>query len=98
MKRYKIGTNNNLRDLGGIINKDGIEVKLLRFIRSDLPTNITDNGIKFLKDNNFTTVIDLRKKDECISNPNCLKDYFDYYNINLVGNKFFKSQEEVGSG
>ena len=53
MKRYKIGTNNNLRDLGGIINKDGIEVKLLRFIRSDLPTNITDNGIKFLKDNNF---------------------------------------------
>lgn len=94
MKRYKIGTNNNLRDLGGIINKDGIEVKLLRFIRSDLPTNITDNGIKFLKDNNFTTVIDLRKKDECISNPNCLKDYFDYYNINLVGNKFFKSQED----
>lgn len=93
MKRYKIGTNNKLRDLGGIINKDGIEVKLLRFIRSDLPTNITDNGIKFLKDNNFTTVIDLRKKDECISNPNCLKDYFDYYNINLVGNKFFKSQE-----
>ena len=64
MKRYKIGTNNNLRDLGWIINKDGIEVKLLRFIRSDLPTNITDNGIKFLKDNNFTTVIDLRKKDE----------------------------------
>lgn len=57
MKRYKIGTNNNLRDLGGIINKDGIEVKLLRFIRSDLSTNITDNGIKFLKDNNFTTIV-----------------------------------------
>lgn len=94
MKRYKIGTNNNLRNLGGIINKDGIEVKLLSFIRSDLPTNISDNGIKFLKDNNFTTVIDLRKKDECISNLNCLKDYFDYYNINLVGNKFFKSQED----
>lgn len=98
MKRYKLGINNNLRDLGGIINKDGKEIKLLRFIRSDLPIGIDNDGIQFLKKNNFTTVIDLRKEEECTKKENCLKSFFDYYNINLTGDKYPNTEDDIPNG
>ena len=98
MKRYLLGTNENLRDLGGFITSKGEETKYFKFIRSDLPQNFKQEDVDFLKKNNITTVIDLRKEEECLKEGNCLKKYFDYYNISLIGDKFPNKEEDIASG
>ncbi len=98
MKRYLLGTNENLRDLGGFITSKGEETKYFKFIRSDLPQNFKQEDVDFLKKNNITTVIDLRKEEECLKEENCLKKYFDYYNISLIGDKFPNKEEDIASG
>ena len=44
----------------------------LRYIRSDVPDNLTDTEIRWLLDNQITTVVDLRSDEETSAKPCCL--------------------------
>ena len=48
MRRYLFGDNKNMRDLGGYCTLDKRETKFNRFIRSDLPLNMTLDEKKYL--------------------------------------------------
>ena len=45
-------------------NTRALPTGTMRYIRSDVPTNLTDEEIQWLLDNNITTVIDLRSEEE----------------------------------
>ena len=60
---------------------------------------MTKNEIKYLLDNNLTTVIDLRKTDEVKRNNNCLNiQEIDYYNVNLLGDKCPVEENDIPKG
>lgn len=58
-----------------------------RYIRSDYPQNITDDEVKWLSDNNFTTIVDLREKKEYEKRPCRLEKEagFMFYHLPVTG-------------
>lgn len=58
-----------------------------RYFRSDFPQNLTDEEIRFLLDNNITTLVDLRSEEEVVSKPCRLKDRdgFSYFHLPVTG-------------
>ena len=99
MRRYLFGDNKNMRDLGGYCTLDKRETKFNRFIRSDLPLNMTLDEKKYLIKNNITTIIDLRNSDELLKKPNCLNESpFIYYNIELNGDTFPNLEDDIPNG
>jgi len=75
------GTNNTRILLGGNITST-------RYIRSDLPNNLTDNDIAWLKIHNFSKIIDLRSLEEIKENPSIFADRKDfcYKHMPVTGN------------
>lgn len=59
----------------------------LRFIRSDCPTNMTDDEVQWLWNNGITTIVDLRENEEANENPCRLETEcgFRYYRIPVTG-------------
>lgn len=59
----------------------------MRYIRSDVPENLTDMEVQWLLDNNITTVVDLRSDEEIVNKPCCLKeqDGFKYFHLPVTG-------------
>lgn len=84
-----------MRDLGGFVNKDGIVTKFNRFIRSNIPVNLEDEEIDYLKQIGITTVIDLRSEREVNRVKSGLNiELFDYYNVNINKNRYFMVDED----
>ena len=99
MRRIVCENVKNLRDLGGFLTKENKITKFNSIYRSDLPKDMTKNEIKYLLDNNLTTVIDLRKTDEVKRNNNCLNiQEIDYYNVNLLGDKCPVEENDIPKG
>lgn len=63
----------NVRDLGGIINRDGKVLKRGSFIRTGNLNSITEVGNKKIENLNINTVIDLRSKVEVEKRPDKVK-------------------------
>ena len=59
----------------------------LRFVRSDVPNCITEEEVKWLVENNITTVIDLREDNERADKkcPLIDNDFFQYYCMPVTG-------------
>lgn len=59
----------------------------MRYIRSDVPENLTDTEIQWLLDHHVTTIVDLRSDEECVRKPCCLKgrDGFQYFHLPVTG-------------
>lgn len=59
----------------------------MRYIRSDAPIDLTDEEIRWLSDNNFTTIVDLRSEEEVINKPCKLQmmGRFKYYHLPVTG-------------
>ena len=59
----------------------------MRYIRSDAPTNLTDEEIQWLLDNNVTTIVDLRSEEEVSEKPCQLsaKEGFQYHHLPVTG-------------
>lgn len=59
----------------------------MRYIRSDVPENLTDKEVQWLLDNKITTIVDLRSEEETIRKSCCLKkrDGFRYFHIPITG-------------
>lgn len=59
----------------------------LRYIRSDVPENLTAAEIQWLLDNQITTVVDLRSEEERSQRPSCLaaQSGFRYVPLPVAG-------------
>lgn len=55
----------------------------LRYIRSDVPDNLTDTEIRWLMDNQITTIVDLRSDEETSAKPCCLAGRVGFRYIHL---------------
>ncbi len=64
--------------LQSTLNTRALPTGNLRFIRSDYPGKLTDQEVKWLLQNDITTVVDLREEKEYIAKP-CRLD-----NVKLV--------------
>lgn len=70
----------------------------MHYIRSDFPQNLTDNEVKWLLDNNVTTIVDLREKREYEKRPCRLEKEagFMFYHLPVTGGGDIpKSPEDV---
>lgn len=58
-----------------------------RYFRSDFPENLTDEEIRWLLDNNITTIVDLRSDEEIAKKPCSLKEIeeFRYFHLPVTG-------------
>lgn len=68
-------------------NTRALPTGTMRYIRSDVPFNLSDDELKWLRDNNITTIVDLRSDEEALNNPCSLQfaDGFRYYNLPVTG-------------
>ena len=99
MRRIICKNANNLRDLGGYMTQDNRITKFNSIYRSDVPTFLTENELNYFKENNLTTIIDLRCKDEISKKANYFQDKgFDYYNITLKGENCPKREKDIPLG
>lgn len=59
----------------------------MRYIRSDVPENLTAKEIQWLLDNNITTIVDLRSEEEVVKKPCYLKERtgFRYVHLPVTG-------------
>lgn len=86
-----------MKILSSTYNTRPILKNSLRFIRSDVPTTITENDKRWLLGNNIKTIIDLRTKEEqnvkqC---PLMYMDDFIYHTVSLSGGKDIPASPEL---
>ena len=87
MRRLILSKTINTRDLGGYPAAGGKITAYGRFIRSDVPFEVSGQDIEILLNNNINTVIDVRNDDEVIKKPCALKNVnqFQYYHYKVYG-------------
>lgn len=67
MKNIELVGAKNVRDLGGILNKEGLSISSKKFLRGGHISELTPEDIKILIDEyNLHTIIDLRTEEEII--------------------------------
>lgn len=68
-------------------NTRALPVGSMRFLRSDAPTALTDDEVRWLRDRGITTVIDLRTQQERDDRPCRLEREpgFDYVHLPVTG-------------
>ena len=73
--------------LQSTLNTRALPVGGLRYIRSDYPGNLTDQEVKWLLQNDVTTIVDLREEKEYMVKPCRLEgeDGFSYYHLPVTG-------------
>lgn len=85
----------NIRDLGGIKNKDGLEIKKELLIRSGKLNNVSKKEIKVLYDKyQVRQVIDLRLDSELIEKPDKRYKDIDYKHIGVMADSNSLSHDE----
>ena len=82
-RRLLVNSMPNMRELGGFAAADGGVTRYARFIRSNVPSRLSDEDIAFLKDYGLKAVIDLRMREEAEYRPSSLSEVegIAYYNI-----------------
>ena len=100
MERIKLEYVKNFRDLGGYLTSDNKITEFNKIYRSSLPNHLTNKEIEFFINNNLTTIIDLRNKEEVSKKENIFKSLneFNYYNIPLMGGDFPKKEKDIPYG
>lgn len=86
--------------LQSTLNTRALPTGDLRYIRSDYPGNLTPSEIRWLAENNITTVIDLREEKEYLIHPCILESMpgFVFYHLPVTGGGDTpKSAEAVAS-
>lgn len=68
-------------------NTRALPTGTLRYIRSDVPENLTGTEIQWLLDNGVTTIVDLRSEEEVSAKPCCLagRAGFRYLHLPVTG-------------
>lgn len=94
----KLEHKKNIRDLGGIVNIDGLKVKHNLFIRSSHLGDISSDDLSLLKNEyNLKTVIDLRNQGEVDMCADNLTPDIKYFHLPILsGRKDGISHESKG--
>ena len=73
--------------LQSTLNARALPLGSLHYIRSDYPGNLTDQEVKWLLQNDVTTIVDLREEKEYMVKPCRLEgeDGFSYYHLPVTG-------------
>lgn len=68
-------------------NTRALPTGTMRYIRSDVPENLSAMEIQWLLDNNITTIVDLRSDEEVSRKPCYLKEQegFRYFHLPVTG-------------
>ena len=68
-------------------NTRALPTGTMRYIRSDVPENLTAKEMQWLLDHNITTLVDLRSDEEVVKKPCCLKEQrgFKYVHLPVTG-------------
>lgn len=68
-------------------NTRALPTGTMQYIRSDAPVNLTEGEVQWLRDNNITTIVDLRSEEETERRPCCLKEQkgFKYFHLPVTG-------------
>ena len=64
-----MGTHNSTSIFESTFNTRYVPTGDKRYLRSDCPSQLTDEEVKWLKDHNYVTVVDFRNPEECESKP-----------------------------
>ncbi len=85
----------NCRDLGGMPTEDGGVTRFGVLIRSELPIDLPEEDIAFLKELNVTTSVDLRNDEELQRSPSDLAgcEFIDYRQICVMSREAEKGSE-----
>lgn len=97
-RRSILSCTKNTRDLGSLMTESGRFTRDFAFVRSDVPTELSDSDIAFLRDIGVTTAIDFRTESEVIKKPHslCGAVGFRYFNFPIVsGSKVPDTPEAV---
>ena len=72
----------------------------LRYIRSDCPGKLTDDEVRWLRENEITTIVDLREEKEYKTRPCRLEkeDGFTYYHLPVTGGGDVPESPEAVAG
>ncbi|MBQ4282934.1 MAG: GNAT family N-acetyltransferase [Lachnospira sp.] len=86
-KQYRLRVDNGVSLFETTLNTRRILKNSLRYIRSDVPTTLTEKDIKWLIHNNIRTIIDLREERERVAKKCPLADNtdFDYICLPVSG-------------
>ena len=77
----------NIRDLGGIEGLDGRRIKPDRLIRSSRLIQMGEDGFRYFKKINLTTILDLRTAYEAAKRPNPVIEGVKTYSISVLDEK-----------
>lgn len=96
LKRLDLENIKNARDLGGVPTLDNKSTKWHEYFRSASLDDVKDSDIKYLKDLNISTIIDLRRENEIDFESETHKkitENFDYHHISLSPDREFRKEE-----
>lgn len=73
--------------LKSTLNTRALPLGGIRYIRSDVPVNLTTEEVKWLLNNDITTLVDLRSEQEAEQTPCPLRQIpsFTYYHLPVTG-------------
>lgn len=74
IRRLPLKNVKNMRDLGGYSTQSDKTTQFGRLLRSDAPTMLSENEIKYLLDFGVSAIIDMRSSEETAKRPCALKD------------------------
>lgn len=74
----------HFRDIGGYKSEDGRRVKWNMFYRADRLSGMTDNDIRYIKNMNIKTILDLRSEIEVKGSPDPKVNGIKYINISAM--------------
>ena len=69
MKTYELSKQKNIRDLGGMVTKDGHHIRYGKIIRGGALLNLTEEDQKVIDELHITDIIDFRSSSEYLSLP-----------------------------
>lgn len=101
MENIKLDGAKNIRDFGGIMNKDGRKIRPKRFLRSSALDSLTEQDIQVLMKNyRLGEIIDLRTDEEVRERPDAkipevVNTHLSLLNIRLPGISHEKDVKET---
>ena len=92
MKTYELSKQKNIRDLGGMVTKDGHHIKYGKIIRGGALLRLTDDDKKVIDELHLTDIIDFRSSSEYLSLPTYVPEGTRTHNVPVLK---ISTQEEA---
>lgn len=84
MKTYELSKQKNIRELGGLITKDGHQIKYGKLFRGGSLIRLTEEDVDIVKGFHLTDIIDFRSPNEFVSLPDYPFENVKMHNIPVL--------------